>query len=170
MGNPSQTVPRSLFRNYSFIKLMQESGECLTLSPLPAPTKELQAAVIESAHEHGLLTFAHATNLRETLLVLEAGVDGMAHQFFDQAHTENLIAAYKSTNALLIPTLTAISSMMGLTTAREWTKNEHANQVLNASSRHSMCDCMKISRPGCSIEFAYECIKALKAEGIDVVW
>ena len=149
---------------------MQESGECLTLSPLPAPTKELQAAVINAAHKHDLLTFAHATNLRETMLVLEAGVDGMAHQFFDQAHTEDVIAAYKTTNALLIPTLTAISSMMGLTTAREWTKNEHADKVLNASSRHSMCDCMKISRPGCSIEFAYACIKALKAEGIDVVW
>ena len=149
---------------------MQESGECLTLSPLPAPTKELQAAVIKSAHEHDLLTFAHATNLRETLLVLEAGVDGLAHQFFDQAHDRELIAAYKKNDALLIPTLTAISSMMGLTTASEWTKNEHAEKVLNEFSRHSMCDCMKISQPGCSIEFAYECVKALKAEGIDIVW
>ena len=154
----------------SFIKLMQESGECLTLSDLPAPTKELQEAVINAAHEHGLLTYAHATNLRETQLVLDAGVDGMAHQFFDQPHTKELIDSYKKNNALVIPTLTAISSMMGLSTAQDWALKSHAGQLLTPSSRHSLCECMRISRPGCSVQFAYDCIRELKANGIDIVW
>lgn len=154
----------------SFIKLMQESAECLTFLELPAPTKELQEAVIKAAKEHNLLTFAHATNLRETLLVLDAGVDGLAHQFFDQKHTKQLIESYKKTNAFVIPTLTAISSMMGLETAKDWAQSPRPGKLLTPGSRHSLCDCMKISREGCSVQFAYDCIKALKANGIDIIW
>ena len=149
---------------------MQESAECLTFDELPAPTKELQEAVIQAAKEHGLLTFAHATNLRETLLVLDAGVDGLAHQFFDQKHTDGLITSYKRNNAFVIPTLTAISSMMGLDTARKWAQHSDADKLLSPSSRHSLCNCMKISRDGCSVQFAYDSLKALKANGIDIVW
>lgn len=129
----------------SFIKLMQESAECLTFQELPAPSKELQKAVIDAAKEHDLLTFAHATNLRETLLVLDAGVSAMAHQFFDQAHTEEVIASYKKTNAFVVPTLTAISSMMGLGTAKIWAGSAQAGKLLTDSSRHLLCDCMRIS-------------------------
>ena len=149
---------------------MQESAECLTFSELPAPTKELQEAVIQAARKHDLLTFAHATNLRETLLVLDAGVDAMAHQFFDQEHTPELIASYKKNNAFVVPTLTAISSMMGLQTAKDWAGGVEAGRLLTSSSRHCLCDCMKISREGCSVQYAYDCLKALKATGIDIVW
>ena len=183
-GWPKLTTPKSaaayVAQNKAmgadFIKLMQESGECLTLSPLPAPTQTLQEAVVNAAHAHDLLTFAHATNLRETMLVLEAGVDAMAHQFFDQPHTQQLINAYTTSpvRPFVIPTLTAISSMMGLSTARDWVEGPGAaasnKKLLTESSRHCLCDCMKISRPGCNVQFAYDCIKALKSNGVDIVW
>lgn len=149
---------------------MQESAECLTFNKLPAPSRELQAAVIDAAHNHNLLTFAHATNLRETSLVLDAGVDALAHQFFDQEHTDELIELYKRNNAFLVPTLTAISSMMGLDTAQRWAGKPDSDRLSSKESRHSLCGCMKISRDGCSVEFAYDTIKALRANGIDVVW
>lgn len=141
-------------------------GQGLTFGDLPAPTKELQQAVINAAHENGLFTLAHATNLRETLLVLDAGVDGMAHQFFDQPHNQRLLDAYKRTNAFVIPTLTAISSMMGLSTSKEWASSRDLPDL----SRRTICDCMKISKPGCSVQFAYDCIKALKSNNIDIIW
>ncbi|KAK3046775.1 hypothetical protein LTR09_011756 [Extremus antarcticus] len=174
---PKLDTPRSAFefvaKNKSmgadFIKLMQESAECLTFQELPAPSKELQKAVIDAAKEHDLLTFAHATNLRETLLVLDAGVSAMAHQFFDQAHTEEVIASYKKTNAFVVPTLTAISSMMGLGTAKTWAGSAQADKLLTDSSRHLLCDCMRISSEGCSVQYAYRCVKALKANGIDII-
>ena len=149
---------------------MQESGECLTLANLPAPTRELQTAVVKAAKENSLLTFAHATNLRETLLVLDAGVDALAHQFFDQPHPPELIERYKEQDAFLIPTLTAISSMMGLPTAKDWASKPQPEKLLTATSRHVFCDCMKISKEGCNVQFAYDCVKALKAEGIDIIW
>ena len=139
-------------------------------SALPAPSKELQAAIIDAAHGHGLLTFAHATSYRETLLVLKAGTDAMAHQFFDRPYDDEILDAYRKNNAFLVPTLTAISSMMGLDTARNWVSNQAEAALFPAAARHCMCECMNISRPGCRIEFAYEGIKALKSNGIDVIW
>ena len=151
---------------------MQESGDCLTISdsPLPAPSKELQAAIIKAAHDHDLLTFAHATSYRETLLVLEAGTDAMAHQFFDRTHDHQILDAYRKNNAFLVPTLTAISSMMGLETGKNWVSGQAEGVRFPPAARSCMCDCMMISRPGCNVEFAYECIKALKSNGIDVIW
>lgn len=156
----------------SFIKLMQESGDCLTLSPLPSPTKALQTAVIDAAHSRGMKTVAHATNMRETLLVLDAGVDGMGHQFFDRPHTSEVIAAYRKHGAFVIPTLTAISSMMGLETSARWTDKvgTAVTERLNRESCKLLCCCMEIARPGCNVQYAYDCIKALKASGIDIVW
>jgi hypothetical protein len=147
---------------------MQESGECLTVSDVPVPTREFQEAVIGAAHDNGLQAFAHATSLRDTLLVLDAGIDAMAHQFFDKPHTQELIDAYRKSNAFLMPTLTAISSMMGLSTAKEWADGYSENIL--AAVRERLCHHMKISQPGCSAQFAYDSIKALKAAGIDIVW
>lgn len=155
---------------YSFIKLMQESGECITLSPLPAPSKELQQAIISAAHRHDLVTAAHAMNLRETILVLEAGVDGLAHQCFDKPHTSELIDLYKQNNAFLIPTFTAISSLMGLNTAENWTQQDRVNGVLDPPAQSCLCSCMQIATSGCNIQYAYDCVRALKQSGIDVIW
>jgi imidazolonepropionase-like amidohydrolase len=140
---------------------MQESGECLNFDELDAPTGELQAAVIKSAHKHGLLTVAHATNLRETMLVLQAGVDGLAHQFFDKPHTEELF---------VIPTLTAVNSMIGVESSTEFAKDPRAVKDLSASTKACLCDHMSIALPYCNTKYAYDCVRALKDAGIDIVW
>ena len=154
----------------SFIKLMQESGECLNFDPLNAPALSLQAAVVNAAHKHGLLTVAHATNLRETMLVLEAGVDGLAHQFFDKPHTSQLIDAYEKHGAFVIPTLTAVNSMIGLHSSNEFAKDPRAISKLAESSKACLCDHMSIALPYCDVQYAYDCVRALKLAGVDIVW
>ena len=154
----------------SFIKLMQESGECLNFDDLNAPALRLQAAVVRAAHKHGLLTVAHATNLRETMLVLEAGVDGLAHQFFDKPHTNRLIDAYKKHDAFVIPTLTAVNSMIGLRSSNEFAEDPRAISKLAESTKACLCDHMSIALPYCDVQYAYDCVRALKTAGVDIVW
>jgi imidazolonepropionase-like amidohydrolase len=149
---------------------MQESGECLKFDPLNAPGLSLQAAVIKAAHRHGLLTVAHATNLRETMLVLEAGVDGLAHQFFDKPHTDELIDAYKKHGAFVVPTLVAVNSMIGLGSSNEFAQDPRAILKLKESSKACLCNHMSIALPYCDVQYAYDCVKALKSAGIDIVW
>ena len=149
---------------------MQESGECLNFDTLNAPALSLQAGVVKAAHEHGLLTVAHATNLRETLLVLEAGVDGLAHQFFDKPHTSELIEAYKRYGAFVIPTLTAVNSMLGLRSCNEFAEDPRAISKLADMSKLCLCEHMSIALPYCNVQYAYDSVRALKSAGIDVVW
>ena len=149
---------------------MQESGECLNFDPLNAPGLSLQAALVKAAHRHDLLTVAHATNLRETMLVLEVGVDGLAHQFFDKAHTNELIDAYKKHGAFVIPTLTAVNSMIGLSSSNEFAEDPRAISKLTESIKACLCDHMSIALPYCDIQYAYDCVKALKSAGVDIVW
>lgn len=149
---------------------MQESGECLNFDPLNAPALDLQAGVVKAAHKHGLLTVAHATNLRKTMLVLEAGVDGLAHQFFDKPHTSQLIAAYKKQGAFVIPTLTAVNSMLGLRSSNEFAEDPRAVSRLAEISKACLCDHMSIALPYCNVQYAYDCVRSLKSAGVDIVW
>ncbi len=135
---------------------MQESGEHLTFGSLNAPTLGLQAEVVKSAHKHGL--------------VLNAQVDGLAHQFYDKPHTKELIDTYKKRNAFVIPTFTAINSMMGVRIGEEFAQDPRAVKDLSESTLSCLCDQMSIALPSCNIQYAYDCIRALKSEGIDIVW
>jgi imidazolonepropionase-like amidohydrolase len=59
-----------------YIKLMHESGAVMG-QEYKKPTKELQSAVIDEAHKHGLKVVAHATCLADTIEILECGADGL---------------------------------------------------------------------------------------------
>jgi hypothetical protein len=85
----------------SYIKLMQECGAALVFAELPTPSLELQTAIVNAAHSHNLITVAHALSLSDTLSVLKAGTDGLAHSFCDQAPTKALVDAYKKNKFLL---------------------------------------------------------------------
>ena len=69
--------------------------------------------MVKAAHNHSLLTIAHALSLEDTLLVLNDGCDGLSHTLFNQAPLPDLIAAYKNKNAFCIATLDAIVSLTG---------------------------------------------------------
>lgn len=80
---------------------------------LPTPSIPLQASVIAAAHAHNLITLAHALSLNDTLAVLEAGTDGLAHCFCDEEPTQALVSAYKKHNTFLIPTLIVVATLTG---------------------------------------------------------
>lgn len=81
-----------------YIKLMHESGTALGMQ-FNQPSVSLQKAVIDAAHANGLVAVAHATCLKDTVEILQAGVDGLTHTFCDQPPTKELIEAYKKNNA-----------------------------------------------------------------------
>lgn len=149
---------------------MQESGETLATiaagTALPTPGLVVQRAIVEAAHAHGLLTVAHAMNHNDTHIVLEAGVDGLAHSIIDQSPTPELVAAFQKSGAFLIPTLAVLSSSTG----EEADSREHFARHLGKQDGEFMCSCMKIAKGSASVGYAFEQVKALKAAGVDIVW
>jgi imidazolonepropionase-like amidohydrolase len=153
-----------------YIKLMQENGTSMRFQGIPIASVELQTAVTKAAHSHGLLAIAHATSLEDTLLVLRAGVDALMHTFADLPPTDELVEAYRKSNAFLVPTLVVVASLTGEEQElRERFAAKATPQQLTPHVKENMCKCLGLGVPGATVKNSYETIKKLRAAGIDIV-
>lgn len=150
---------------------MQESCSVLHGVPIPIPSPELQAAIVKAAHKHGLVTVAHALSQKETLLALEAGVDGLAHCFCDESPGQELVTAYQENDSFLIPTLVVASTLTGeeMASSNEFAKHELAHKLVSEEGRTCFCKRMIMGRATCSVEYSYQVVKLLKENGLDIV-
>ena len=149
---------------------MHESGASMG-ADFPKPTVELQAAVISATHAAGKVAVAHALALADTIEVLSAGVDGMTHTFYDAAHTPELVAAYKKNGAWVNPTLAALGSLTteGKQYAEKFAHDERVQAMIGEAERERLCMCMNFKTAASKIQYAYDTVKALKAEGVPVI-
>jgi imidazolonepropionase-like amidohydrolase len=68
-------------------------------------TPEFCAAVLEQARKHGKLTFGHAYELVDAKMLVERGLNVLAHNVRDREVDSDFIALLKQRNITLIPTL-----------------------------------------------------------------
>jgi imidazolonepropionase-like amidohydrolase len=68
-------------------------------------TPEFCAAVLEQARKHGKLTFGHAYELSDAKMLVERGLNVLAHNIRDREVDSDFIAVLKQRNVTLIPTL-----------------------------------------------------------------
>lgn len=148
---------------------MGETGDTFDLPfpilPIPTPAHDIQKAIVEAAHKHNRLAVAHALSLKDTLQMLDAGVDGLAHAC-NEASGKELIDAFAKKNAFVIPTLAVHASATG----EEQESRERFAKSLSGSERDHMCTCLRLSREGFSMQNASDNVRALKAAGIDIIW
>lgn len=154
-----------------YIKLMHESGKAMG-AQFSKPSVSLQAAVIAEAHKYGKVAVAHALCLEDHLEVLNAGVDGLTHTFFDQAPTKEVIEAYKKNNAWLNPTLAAIGSLTkeGQPIAEKFAHDPRTQDKVDEDGRENLCKCMDFGAPDSKWEYAIQSVIELKKNGIDIIW
>jgi len=81
------------------IKFHMQSGD-------GAMSGETVASLIDEAHTRGLRTFSHIFTLDEAKLIVNNGIDVVAHSVRDQDVDEELIEAMRSRDVGYIPTLT----------------------------------------------------------------
>lgn len=155
-----------------YIKLMHESGASLGMD-LTKPSVELERIIIEESHKRGYATVAHALCVKDTLEVLEAGVDGLTHTICDQPPTQELVDAYKKNNAWLNPTLAAIGSLTteGKELQHRFAHDPRVKGLIGEKEIGNLCNCMAFAaQSGAKAEYAYESVRMLKKAGIDIVW
>ena len=68
-------------------------------------TPEFCIAVLEQARKHGKLTFAHVYELSDAKMLVEQGLNVLAHNVRDREVDAEFIAMLKQRNVTLIPTL-----------------------------------------------------------------
>lgn len=156
-----------------YIKLMQENCCSLALptGSIPSATLDLQAAVVQAGHAEGMLVVGHALSVDNTEILLQAGVDGLTHTFIDQPLPKSITDLYKKTGAFVIPTLVALSSLtneeQGL--REKFADIAHKKGIIDDFSKQNMLDVLGMKAPSARLDYAYETVKRLKKEGIDVV-
>jgi imidazolonepropionase-like amidohydrolase len=154
-----------------YIKLMHESGTVMGRE-FKYPSVELQCIIIEEAKKRGYLTVAHATCLKDTLDVLNAGVNGLTHTFCDQPPTQEVVDAYKKNNAWVNPTLAAMGSLTteGKELQHRFAHDPRVKGLINEARIGNMCKCMGSAAERGKVEHAYESVKMLKQAGVDILW
>ncbi|KAF3059198.1 hypothetical protein GL218_04333 [Daldinia childiae] len=153
-----------------YIKLIHEDGNGLSMKPTLIPV-ELQKAIVEATHKNGLLAVAHALSLKGTIEMLQAGVNGMVHTFFDRPPTKEVIDAYLLNNAYCSPTLVTIASLTseGLKEQQKYCQDPRAHKHLSDQSKKNLHRCMALSDSAAKVAYAYQSVRELKAAGIDIV-
>ncbi|KAF2475371.1 uncharacterized protein BDR25DRAFT_254300 [Lindgomyces ingoldianus] len=153
-----------------YIKLMHESGKSLGFE-LTYPSVELQTMIVTEANKRGYLTVAHALSLKDTLEVLEAGVNGLTHTICDQPPTQELVEAYKKNNAWLNPTLAAIGSLTteGQDIQERFAHDTRVEGLIGEKEKGQLCKCMAFAVKTGKAEYAYESVRMLRKAGIDIV-
>src|ERR687892_111248 len=83
-------------------------------------TPEFCAAVLEQARKHGKLTFGHAYELADAKMLVEQGLNVLAHNIRDREVDSDFIAILKQRNVTLIPTLVRDELLFAYGDAPAW--------------------------------------------------
>lgn len=153
---------------------MHEDGRALGIGEgqIAKPTAAVQEAIVRAAHKRGLKVVAHALSLKDTREVLKAGVDGMAHTFFDEPITPEIVELHKRNNVWVNPTLACAGALTGesLDIFKQFSEDERVKNKLSTGDIELMHHCLHLKAPGAKWEYAINSVRQLRAAGIDIIW
>jgi len=96
-----------------FIKILQDDGSVYGYPWKTLDNSEV-AALIQAAHKRGKQAVIHAATLKNCEDALNAGADGLAHLYFDDAYDPNFGRLAAQKKAFVIPTLSVLRMMAGI--------------------------------------------------------
>ena len=171
MKDAEEFVNKNIADGADYIKVMQECGISIGIKILHA-TLDLQAAVVQAAQRRGKVAVAHATCVQDTLLVLQAGVNGTTHTCYDQPITREVIDLYQRNDECCNPTLAAIGSFTGEGKYLQeiYGADERVQKLLTEDVKRRMGSCYHMAAPASKAEYAYENVRKLHKAGVDIVW
>jgi imidazolonepropionase-like amidohydrolase len=160
-------VAKQVAGGADYIKIFIEDGSCVGFPGLPVLNNETLLAAVKEAHQFDKMAIAHVTTFEGGQRAIAAGVDGLAHIFFDRQPTPEFVADIASSGAFVIPTLVTISSAVGnnasALAADERVKSRLDPKWLNALSRS-----MNVY-PNGKLEDAFASVMSLHKAGVDIL-
>jgi imidazolonepropionase-like amidohydrolase len=150
-----------------YIKIFIEDGSCIGFPGLPVLDDKTLNAAVKEAHRNNKLAIVHATTAEGAQQAIDAGVDCLAHLFFDRAPTPKLVADIASSGAFIIPTLVTLSTAFGNSAA--WlAADERVSSRLSKKWLDSLSRSANVYPQG-KLEDAYATIRALRDAGVDIL-
>ncbi len=160
-------VDKQIADGADYIKIFIEDGTCIGFPGLPVLDDEILGAAVKEAHRNGRLAIAHVTTAEGGQRAIAAGVDGLAHLFFDSRPTAEFVDSIASSGAFVIPTLVTISSAVG-NNASALAADKRVSSKLNQKWLDALSRSMNVYPQG-KLEDAYAGVIALHEAGVDIL-
>jgi imidazolonepropionase-like amidohydrolase len=109
-------VDQTVAAGADYIKLWVDGG----FGTRAKLTPEFCTAVLEQARKHGKLTFGHIYELADAKMLVEQGLNVLAHNIRDREVDSDFIAILKQRNVTLIPTLVRDELLFAYGDAPTW--------------------------------------------------
>lgn len=134
---------------------------------IPSLDRELAQAVIQAAHEEGLMAVAHISSQQAALDLVEDDIDGLVHVFADEAVSDKFVELAVSRNVFVIPTLAVIASVAGQ-------DDPDADSVgvvkwLSPMQKTTLGSEFPAGTPGFEFELALNNVRRLHAAGVNIL-
>lgn len=160
-------VPQLVAAGSDYIKFMVDDGTVEGHPGLPMLDQATLTAGVAEAHRHGMLTIAHTLTVEATRMAVEAGIDGFAHLFMDQPHTDEIIDLIAASGAFVVPCVVLNASMMGITGA-SLTEDPRVSSRLNEEWTNTLNSSYNRYPQG-ELEDVLASVKALHDVGVDLM-
>jgi imidazolonepropionase-like amidohydrolase len=119
INDPSRAqkfVDARIAEGSDFIKIILDDGSAYGLSR-PTISRETLTALIQAAHRRGKMAVVHAATLENCIDTLNAGADGLAHLYMNDAYDPDFGRLAARHKAFVIPTLSVLEIMAGIKAA-----------------------------------------------------
>jgi imidazolonepropionase-like amidohydrolase len=160
-------VDKQIAKGADYIKIFIEDGTCIGYPGLPSLDDDILNAAVMEAHRNGKMAIAHVTTVKGGQQAIAAGVDCLAHMFFDSQPTPEFVDAIASSGAFVIPTLVTISTAVG-NNAAVLAADRRVSSRLSQKWLDSLSRSANVYPQG-KLEDAYAGVMALHKAGVDIL-
>ena len=151
-----------------FIKIIYEDGSAINVD-FPTINKEILVALVEAAHKKGKIVVVHACSLEFCHHCFEAGADGLAHLYFDGAYDPDFGRRAAEKGMFVIPTLSVLETMSGITVLPRIDKDPHLAPYLTPQDVGAINMKSSITTGEASYRVAEKALKQLREAGVPIL-
>ena len=135
----------------------------------PTLTKETMKAIIDATHKHGKLAVVHIGTEQQARDAIEAGADGLAHLFADNAPTPDFATFVASHHVFVVPTLTVLESASGRPSGESLIGDPRMEPFLTPANIDNLKKAFPKSAMPLSEKHAEQAVRELKAAGVPIL-
>jgi hypothetical protein len=151
-----------------FIKIIQDDWTIYGLSR-PTLGNDIVAALIVAAHKKGKIAVIHAASLKNCEDALNAGVDGLAHLFFDNASEPGFGKLAAGKKAFVIPTFSVLRTLAGMYDAGSLAQDADLAPYLKPNDVQNLKGSYSFKTGEANYAAAEKALRQLKEAGVTII-
>ncbi len=160
-------VNKQVNNGADYIKIFIEDGTTVGFPGLTVISNDTLLATVKEAHRLGKMAIAHVSTFDGTQKAISAGIDGLAHLFFDRQITPELTETIASSGAFVTPTLVTLSTAFG-NSAAALAADKRVSSKLSRKWLDSLSRSMNVYPQG-NLKDAFASVMALHNAGVEIL-